>query len=92
MALEELLHDIDDDWREAGACVGVDADLFFPVGEELEKIAAAKSVCATCPVRDDCLQYSIATNQTEGVWGGLTPAERRRLRRRLMEERRRAAS
>lgn len=91
MALEELLHEIDEDWREQAACIGADHDAFFPMSEDVEAVADAKAACFSCPVRDDCLQFALATNQTEGIWGGHTPTERRRIRRRMMEEIRRAS-
>ncbi len=91
MTLEDIF-DPNPGWREEAACAGADPDLFFPVGDtDLETIAAAKAVCAGCPVKEDCLAYSIETNQTDGVWGGLTASERRRLRRRWLRELRRAS-
>ena len=91
MALNDLMWEPDADWRENSACVGVAIDIFFPIGDGEELVAPAKAVCAQCPVREACLQYALGTNQTEGVWGGLTGPERRRLRRRLREKQRRAS-
>ena len=91
MALEELLEELDEDWRESAACIGGSTDEFFPMSEDLEVVASAKAVCSSCPGREDCLQFALATNQTEGIWGGQTPTERRRIRRRMMEEIRRAS-
>ncbi|MDX1449778.1 MAG: WhiB family transcriptional regulator, partial [Acidimicrobiia bacterium] len=60
-----------------------------PVGSSDEVTEAlAKKTCSRCAVRADCLSYAMETNQSEGIWGGLTPRERRSLRR---KERRRAA-
>ena len=74
-------------WREAAACLEVtDQVSFFPNKEDLLGIAKAKAVCATCPVADECLSWAIESNQTEGIWGGHTPKERRRIRRRWLEE------
>lgn len=46
--------------------------------------ARAKAVCAGCPVRSDCLEYALDmvanVDDQYGVWGGLDPAERRKLR------------
>lgn len=68
-------------WHEDAACVGTDPDSFFPepgpgIGEDN---AAAKRVCARCPVRAQCLGYALAHAEPEGIWGGLTAPERRRL-------------
>jgi WhiB family redox-sensing transcriptional regulator len=77
-------------WREAAAC-RVTAVSFFPGPDDLEGIAAAKEICSICPVADECLSFAIETNQTEGIWGGHTPRERTKLRRRWLEEIRQAS-
>jgi hypothetical protein len=41
------------------------------------EIATAKAICATCPVSKQCL--SAGLNEAWGIWGGLTPQERRLL-------------
>lgn len=72
------------DWRGRAACRGEDPELFFPVGRDDRDrpgIDAAKSVCARCPVCDDCLVYALRTRQPEGIWGGRTTTERRALAR-----------
>ncbi|MQA84799.1 MAG: WhiB family transcriptional regulator [Streptosporangiales bacterium] len=71
------------DWTELAACRGVDPELFYPIGTAgpaLEQVAAAKAVCARCPVRDECLEWALRTGEPHGVWGGTTPEERRYLR------------
>lgn len=79
-------------WREAAACLDVTNQVsFFPEGEDLGGIARAKAVCAGCPVADECLSWAIETNQSEGIWGGHTAKERRTIRRRWLEEIRRAS-
>lgn len=81
-------------WRELAACRDSDPDLFFPIGTTgpaIEQIEEAKAVCQACIVREDCLQFSLNTNQEAGVWGGYAEDERRRLRKRWLAERRRAA-
>lgn len=82
-------------WRELAACRDSDPNLFFPVGTTgpaIDQIEEAKAVCRACIVREDCLQFSLHTNQEAGVWGGFAEDERRRLRKRWLAERRRAAS
>lgn len=68
------------DWLADAACRGATTDVFFPTSES--GVGAATAICAACPVREECLEYAIATRQPEGVWGGLTVVERRRLLRR----------
>jgi WhiB family redox-sensing transcriptional regulator len=76
--------DCDDSrWRLDAACRHVDPDLFFPLGHTgaaVEHASAAKSVCRQCPVRDECLEFALSTNQVDGIWGGATEEERRALR------------
>jgi hypothetical protein len=37
----------------------------------------AVAVCFTCPVVMECQQYALANNEEYGVWGGMTPEQRR---------------
>ncbi len=72
------------EWVHRARCKDEDPELFFPVGTTgpaLDQIDAAKAVCDTCQVRDDCLEWALATGQDAGVWGGLSEEERRALRR-----------
>ncbi|HUR23551.1 MAG TPA: WhiB family transcriptional regulator [Acidimicrobiales bacterium] len=64
-------------WRQHGACKGVDPDIFYPVTDE--EAEPAKSICATCPVREPCLEFAVASRERDGVWGGATERERRRM-------------
>ncbi len=72
-------------WRDRAACRGIEPATFFPIDDE--GIARAKELCAACPVRTDCLEFALAAREWEGIWGGLTEVERRRLHR----QRRRSA-
>lgn len=47
----------------------------------------ALAVCQTCPVAEACGDYGYRTNQRDGVWGGLTPEQRRRTRTAYMADR-----
>ena len=38
--------------------------------------ADAVSGCEVCPATVECLAYAVAADDREGVWGGLTRAER----------------
>ena len=66
-------------WQTRANCLGVDPDLFFP--ERGASTREAKSVCAGCEVKDDCLEYALVNGEKFGIWGGLSERERRRLRR-----------
>jgi len=69
------------DWQLLGACRGLDTELFFhPEGERgprrSNREAAAKAVCATCPVLLRCREAALAAREPYGVWGGLSEHER----------------
>jgi len=92
LSLTDLTWEPDINWREIAACNGVDSNAFFPDSEDSRASAAAKEICSECPVAVECLQYSLATNQGAGVWGGLDEGERRRMRRRIRDRERRKVS
>jgi WhiB family transcriptional regulator, redox-sensing transcriptional regulator len=76
---------MDTEWMRRGNCANETPSLFFPsdgVGVEI-----ARKICATCPVKDPCLEYALANRIDHGVWGGCSERERRRIlrRRRLVE-------
>ena len=64
-------------------CTDYDTDIFFPEEYEDADVAQAKSICNDCWIKDKCLSFAISTNEKEGVWGGTTPVERRRIKRRV---------
>jgi WhiB family redox-sensing transcriptional regulator len=68
------------DWRKYARCLGTDPEIFYPA--EDEDADEAKAICAACPVREPCLEHAIVAREKQGVWGGLTERERRRLIRR----------
>jgi WhiB family transcriptional regulator, redox-sensing transcriptional regulator len=70
-------------WRELALCVQVDPELWFP--ESGQPNGKAKLVCGWCDVQAECLAFPLRANEQYGVWGGLSPDERRRLRRRQRE-------
>ena len=58
-------------WQDDALCATGGAGLtalFF--SEELQDIAAAKRLCAECPVMETCLEGAIARREPWGVWGG----------------------
>lgn len=64
-------------WADSAACAhpSVDPRWFWEPAKQVD----AKRVCVGCPVVDDCLQ--VGMSQEYGIWGGYTPAERRRIQR-----------
>jgi hypothetical protein len=73
------------DFRHRAACRGVDPEVFFPAAEDGPRhevqVAAAKAVCARCPVRAECLAWALAA-LPYGVAGGMSEQERSQARAR----------
>lgn len=68
--------DDDEPWRHRARCRGVGSEVFF----DHARITEAETVCASCPVRDECAQYAEANAITCGVWGGRSREARARAR------------
>jgi WhiB family redox-sensing transcriptional regulator len=75
-------------WEEQAACQDTDLDLWF--GRESdergkrpfrtkEQTAQAKAICISCPVLDECRQWSMESGFPFGIVGAMTEAERRKL-------------
>ena len=76
---------MDHDWRLAAACRGADVEAFY---SELEDdVQAALRICASCPVREACLDHAMSRGEAFGVWGGVTETARRRVLRRQRRQR-----
>jgi WhiB family transcriptional regulator, redox-sensing transcriptional regulator len=79
------------EWRSAGACLSADPDLFFPIATgaaAAREAARAQRVCASCQVRQECLDFAERNGEKDGIWGGTTPDERLRARRQRTRTRR----
>ena len=72
-------------WRTKAACHGLDPQIFYP--ETDEEAEQAKDVCNGCAVQGACLEYALNRREKDGVWGGCTERERRR----IIRQRRRTA-
>jgi WhiB family redox-sensing transcriptional regulator len=65
-------------WQDKAACIGTDPALFASgVTSRVEK---AKAICASCLVREKCLQFALDNDDFEvTIYGGLTGDERKEL-------------
>lgn len=72
------------DWLDDAQCEGTESNVFFT--DTVEKVQQAKSLCRICTVRKSCLDLAIRENQPYGVWGGLTPQERKRYREEMADD------
>jgi WhiB family redox-sensing transcriptional regulator len=71
---------MDTEWMACGNCAHEDPATFFPsdgVGVEI-----ARRICATCPVKEPCLEHALDSRIDHGVWGGCSERERRRILKR----------
>ncbi|MHB1503940.1 MAG: WhiB family transcriptional regulator [Acidimicrobiales bacterium] len=68
-------------WRKHAACRGIDPLVFYPTSDDDADAEEAKAICAICPVRQACLEHALTSREREGVWGGTTERERRRIHR-----------
>jgi WhiB family redox-sensing transcriptional regulator len=67
-------------WVVQAACRFANPKLFDVVSGA--DAAAALSFCMVCPVKEECLQDALAQEvNPDGVWGGTTQTERRKIRR-----------
>jgi len=58
-------------------------DLFFQelVGKDaVHNQRMAKELCSECPVIQQCLTFAMKHDEPYGIWGGLSPYERRLLK------------
>ena len=69
----------------AGGVPGAGPGIFYP--ETDEEADSAKAVCGACGVRSACLEHALQRREKQGVWGGCTERERRR----IIRQRRRSA-
>jgi WhiB family redox-sensing transcriptional regulator len=72
-------------WQYRAACKGPQSELFFAPNhlerkeDRLEREAAAKAICRSCPVLVECREYALMVREPHGIWGGLNEYERRQL-------------
>ena len=75
----------DETWQVKAACRGPQASVFFPPAqferkdEKEARESRAKSICTTCSVRRQCLDYALRIKEPHGIWGGMNEVERRQL-------------
>lgn len=69
-------------------CAEVGVEIFFNVDKDDSKIlhvplgeySMARKICEKCVHKIECAQWGIE-NETHGVWGGLSPNERNKIRK-----------
>lgn len=66
-------------WMEDALCAQTDPDIFYP--EKGGSTAPATSVCSSCPVKSECLEYAVTNDIRHGIWGGTSDNDRKRIAR-----------
>jgi WhiB family transcriptional regulator, redox-sensing transcriptional regulator len=76
-------------WQKGGACrpepdatpeeLNRNSNIFFP--ERGSSTKEAKSICAFCPMNQECLDYALMNGEKHGIWGGTSERERRKIRK-----------
>ena len=66
----------------APGCAGTDPEVFYPAGDHDSSYNAARAVCLRCALVVECGDWAIETGQPWGMWGAMTPIQRRRERER----------
>jgi len=59
-------------------------ELFYPLPTDKDpkkRITAIRALCDQCPVKKQCQDYAISTNEPDGIWGGLTRSDRDKIRK-----------
>jgi WhiB family transcriptional regulator, redox-sensing transcriptional regulator len=73
------------DWFDRAACRGLSPSLWYPDVYEQPTAREAVAVCRGCPVQVECLDRACGIGgdcqgaERNGVWGGMSVLERRRL-------------
>lgn len=64
-------------WMDQARCAQIGGDKWFPEwgGNERDP----KAVCESCDVRQQCLDYAIKHRINDGIWGGVSERQRRRI-------------
>lgn len=80
------------EWHTWSLCAGMGVAAFF--GSDAEErptmkrseLAAARVVCAACPVKRECLTWAIdpVTEERHGVWGGTSGRQRTQMKKQLL--------
>lgn len=71
--LNDLCYREPDPWRALAACRGKDPAIFFPEPMGPCSYDAARAICASCPVKAECLETA---GNDDGFRGGMAPRER----------------
>jgi WhiB family redox-sensing transcriptional regulator len=69
-------------WRDHASCKTMGNTEFFATFQgnsksHEERLDRVRTICNECPVNKECLDFAVRNEIAYGVWGGLTPKERK---------------
>lgn len=72
-------------WRDHAKCKAMGNEMFFDYGkgrgkDAIKNLARVARFCSDCPVRKECLRFALDNNIKYGVWGGMSPNQRKSFR------------
>lgn len=76
-----------DIFDEDGNEVFDDGTIWEAFGDTSHYYDKAREICAACPIWEECLDHALSNKERFGMWGGLTPIERRRIERKERRQR-----
>ena len=76
----DIIDDAGEEWFDDGT-------IWEAYGDTSILYEDARAVCLSCPVREECLTHALNEKERFGMWGGLTPIERRRIERKDRRQR-----
>lgn len=75
-------------WRKKAACRGENPDSYVPEKKNKRDTKHYdKTLCDSCEVKADCLDFALANRAKKGLWGGTVPKERDKMYRWYLGER-----
>ena len=75
--VKQLQQKLNDAIEENGAMCEGYTEEFYCESSDRQSITMAKFICASCPIQQVCQEYALIAQEEYGIWGGLTPEERK---------------
>lgn len=73
------------DFDGTQACASIGTDLFYPDNPSNMTVMERQTIhhtCYSCKFQAACLEWGLR-HESEGIWGGVTPNQRKMLRRQM---------
>lgn len=67
------------EWVDEALCQNYDSEIWHVEQQSQTYDSKAKVICSRCPVQPTCLAFAIVAEETQDIWGGATPLERKKI-------------